>query len=198
MGLLRPKETAKMLGVTTTTLREWDKQGVLHPVRTSGNQRRFNEDEVKKLMGLREIRVVAIYGRVSSLDQKKDLRLQIQQMKTKYPDAEIYKDIRSGLKFDRKGFNQLLDSIQKKRISRVIITHNDRLARFSFDLLQKIFKDYGTKIEVINEPESLSPQEELVKDLISIITSFSARLYGLRSHKTKKIVNIVKKEMMMK
>lgn len=194
MRLLRPKETAKMLGVTTTTLREWDKQGVLHSIRTTGNQRRFHEDEVKKLMGIREIRVVAIYGRVSSYDQKKDLQLQIQQMRSKYPDAEIYKDIRSGLKFDRKGFCKLLNDIQKRRISIVVITHNDRLTRFGFDLLEKIFKGYGTEIDVINETKSLSLQEEMVKDLISIITSFSGRLYGMRSHKTKKIVSDAKKE----
>ena len=194
MRLLRPNETSKMLGVTTTTLRDMDKRGVLHPIRTSGNQRRFREDEVKELMGLREIRVVAIYGRVSSQDQKKDLKLQIQRLKHKYPEAEVYKDIRSGLKFNRNGFKSLLSNIQKRRISKVIITHKDRLTRFGFDLLELVFMDYGTEIEAIDESQESSPEEELVKDLISIITSFSARLYGLRSHKSKKLVDMVKKE----
>lgn len=196
MRLIRPSEAAKMLGVTLTTLRDMDKRGVLHPVRTQGNQRRFHEDEVKKLMGLREIRVPAIYARVSSHDQKKDLNRQIQKLHLRYPDAEEFKDIRSGLKFDRKGFNQLLDAVRCRRISVVAVTHKDRLARFGFDLLENIFKGYGTTIEVMEDEKDKneSLQEEMVKDLISIITSFSGRLYGMRSYKTKKLVDAVKKE----
>jgi len=195
MVLLRPKDAAKMLGVTTTTLRAMDKRGELLPVRTSGNQRRFNEDDVKKLMGIREVRVVAIYARVSSQGQKDDLKRQIELLKSKYIDAELYTDICSGLKFDRKGFEHLLQSVQSHRISKVVIVHKDRLARFGFDLLEKVFSGYGTVIEVIELDAQTSPQDELVKDLISIITSFSARLYGLRSHKTKKILSDIKKEL---
>ena len=199
MNLLRSKEAAKMLGVTVTTLRDMDKRGVLHTVRTQGNQRRFYEDEVKKLMGIREIRNPVIYARVSSYDQKGDLNRQILRLHLKYPDAEEFKDIRSGLKFDRSGLNHLLDAIRCRRVSVVCITHKDRLARFGFDLLENVFAGYGTKIEVIEDDDggnekNKSAQEEMIKDLISIITSFSDRLYGMRSHKKKRLVDIVKKE----
>lgn len=195
MRLLRPIEAAKMLGITTTTLRDMDRSGDVHPVRTRGNQRRFPEDEVKALMGIREIRVVAIYARVSSHDQKSDLKRQIECLRLEYPNAEEYMDIRSGLKFDRTGFNNLLDAVQAKRISLVVITHKDRLARFGYELLEKVFEANGTKIKALYDTQAQSPQEELVKDLISIITSFSARLYGLRSHKTKQLVTLLKKEL---
>jgi len=186
--LLRPKDASKRLGISVRTLQRMDKAGTLTVVRTPTNQRRIPESEVHRLMGLNQIRVPILYGRVSSQGQKDDLERQIQRLKQAYPDSELFFDIRSGLKFDRPGFLRVLEAVQEGRVSKVVVVYNDRLARFGVDLLRKIFKSYGTELEVLEVSMSGTPEEELAKDMISIITSFSARLYGLRSHKTKKII----------
>jgi len=187
--LLRPKEAAETLGISVRWLQEMDRDGKIKCIRTSGNRRRILLSEVNRLMGERNIRKVAVYARVSSQDQKEDLVKQKQLLLQNYPDADVYFDIRSGLKFDRKGFIELLKAVEQSRVSKVVVVHEDRLARFGIDLLRHIFLTYGTEIEILNNKEKGTPEEELAKDLITIITSFSARLYGLRSHKTKKLLH---------
>jgi putative resolvase len=129
---------------------------------------------------------------VSSIGQKGDLDRQIERLKSFSPESEIVADIRSGMKFERPGFIKLLDMVEDDNISTIYITHRDRLARFGFDLVKKICEIHGTEIVEIDGEEILSANEELTKDLISIITSFSARLYGLRSQKMKRILEEVK------
>lgn len=190
--LLRPRDAAKRLGISVRTLQRMDKAGTLTVVRTPTNQRRIPESEVHRLMGLNQIRVPILYGRVFSQGQKDDLERQIQRLKQAYPDAELFYDIRSGLKFDRPGFLRVLEAVQEGRVSKVVVAYEDRLARFGVDLLRKVFKSYGTELETLDVTPAGTPEEELAKDLISIITSFSARLYGLRSHKTKKLIAITR------
>lgn len=108
------------------------------------------------------------------------------------PESEAVSDIRSGMRFDRKGFMKLLEDIEEDRVSRIYITHKDRLARFGYDLVEKICEMHGTEIVITDGDDILSAHEELSRDLISIITSFSARLYGLRSNKLKRILKEVK------
>ncbi|EQD38305.1 DNA binding domain protein, excisionase family, partial [mine drainage metagenome] len=98
-------------------------------------------------------------------------------------------DIRSGLKFDRPGFRSLLQAVQERRVSRVVVVHEDRLARFGVDLLRQVFAAYGTTLEVMEPTPQETPEHELAQDLLAIITSFSARLYGLRSHKTQQLLS---------
>ena len=104
----------------------------------------------------------------------------------------MYSDIRSGLNLKRKDLLRLLDDVLSRKVSRIYVTYEDRLARFGFDLLSWVCGRYGTEIVVINSREAVSPQEEMVQDLIAIITSFSAKLYGLRSHKTRELLQSVK------
>jgi len=186
--LLRPKDAAKRLGISVKTIQRMDKVGTLKVVRTPNNRRRIPESEVHRLMGLNQIRVPVLYARVSTHSQKEDFERQIQHLKQTYPDTELFSDIRSGLKFDRPGFLKVLEAVQQNRVSKVVVIYEDRLARFGVDLLRKIFKSYGTELEVLETTLKGTPEEELAKDLITIITSFSARLYGLRSHKTKKLI----------
>lgn len=193
--LLSPKDAAKRLGLSVRTIQRMDKAGVLKVVRTVNNRRRIPESEVHRLMGLNEIRVPVLYGRVSSQAQKDDLERQTQRLKQTYPEAELFSDIRSGLKFDRPGFLQVLEAVQQHRVSKVVVVYEDRLARFGVDLLRKVFKSYGTELEILDVTPTGTPEEELAKDLISIVTSFSARLYGLRSHKTKKIIECTREVM---
>ncbi len=143
-------------------------------------------------MGEREIRSPILYARVSSHGQKDDLERQKERLLRAHPGAELRTDIRSGLKFDRPGFLALLKAVQQRRVSRVVVTDEDRLARFGVDLLRQVFAAYGTTLEVLEPKPKDAPEAELANDLIAIITTFSARLYGLRSHKTKKLLTVAR------
>ncbi len=121
---------------------------------------------------------------------------QIELIKTYAKEREweikILKDIGSGLREDRWNFQKLLKMVMNKEVSKVVIAYPDRLTRFGFKILEDFFKSYGTEIVVINKDEK-SPQEELVEDLITIISHFAGKLYGMRSHKYKKVVEGAKK-----
>ena len=190
------KEAKKLLGVTTRTIQRWDKQGKIKVVRTVGGRRRIPESEIKRILGLKEERVVVGYARVSSTTQKDDLERQKQLIcsyaKDKgYDKVQILSDVGSGLNEKRKGFLKLLDMVAEKKVSRVIIVYKDRLTRFGFETLRKMFQAFGTEIEVINSEEK--NQEELVEDLIIIVSHFAGKLYGMRSRKYKEVVEGVKK-----
>ena len=185
------KEASKLLGVTVRTIQRWDKAGKIRCVRTLGGKRRVPESEIKRILGIHEKRKIIGYARVSSHSQKDDLERQIELIR-RYAEErgweiEILKDISSGLKEDRRNFQKLLKMVMDKEISKVVIAYPDRLARFGFKTLEQFFKSYGTEIVVINREEK-TPQEELVEDLITIISHFAGKLYGMRSRKYKKVV----------
>jgi putative resolvase len=181
------KEAKKLLGVTTKTIQRWDREGKIRVVRTIGGRRRIPESEIKRILGVKEERVVVGYARVSSTTQKDDLERQKQLIhsyaKDKgYGEIQILSDVGSGLNENRKGFLRLLEMVTERKISRVIIVYGDRLTRFGFETLRKMFQAFGTAIEVINSEEK-THQEEVVEDLITIVSHFAGKLYGVRSHK---------------
>lgn len=190
------KEASKLLGVHIRTIQKWDKEGKIRCVRTVGGKRRVPESEIKRILGIHEKRKVVGYARVSSHTQKDDLGRQVELIKNhakeKGWEIEILKDIGSGLKEDRRNFQKLLNMVMNREVSKVIITYPDRLTRFGFKILEEFFKSYGTEIIVINKEEK-SPQEELVEDLITIISHFAGKLYGMRSHKYKRVVDGAKR-----
>jgi putative resolvase len=190
------KEAKRLLGVTTRTIQRWDKAGKIRVVRTIGGRRRIPESEIKRILGLKEEKVVVGYARVSSTTQKDDLERQKQLIhsyaKDKgYGNIQILSDVGSGINENRKSFLKLLDMVTSKKVSKVIIAYEDRLTRFGFKTLRKFFQVFGTEIEVINNEEK-TPNEELVEDLITIVSHFAGKLYGLRSHKYKEVVEGVK------
>jgi len=190
------KEASKLLGVTVRTIQRWDKEGKIRCVRTVGGKRRVPESEIKRILGIHEERKIVGYARVSSHTQKDNLERQIELIgryaKEKGWDIEILKDIGSGLKENRRNFQKLLRMVMNKEVSKVVIAYPDRLTRFGFKTLEEFFKSYGTEIVVINKEEK-SPQEELIEDLITIISHFAGKLYGMRSHKYKRVVEGAKK-----
>lgn len=191
------KEAKKLLGVTTWTIQKWDREGKIKCVRTIGGRRRIPESEIKRILGLKEERVVFGYARVSSTTQKDDLERQKQLLQNYakekgYGEIQVLTDIGSGLNENRKNFLKLLDIVAEGKVSKVIVAYEDRLTRFCFETLKKMFSKFGTTIEVINHEEK-TPQEELVEDLITIVSHFAGRLYGMRSHKYKEVVEGVKK-----
>jgi len=190
------KEAKKLLGVTTRTIQRWDKQGKIRVVRTIGGRRRIPESEIKRILGLKEERVVVGYARVSSTTKKDDLERQKQLIRSYaeekgYGEIEILSDVGSGLNERRKGFLKLLEMVAEGKISKVIIVCEDRLTIFGFETLRKMFQAFGTAIEVINS-EDKTPKE-LVEDLITIVSHFAGKLYGMRSHKYKEVVEGVRR-----
>jgi len=191
------KEAKKLLGVTTRTIQRWDKEGKIRVVRTVGGRRRIPESEIKRILGLKEERVVVGYARVSSTTQKDELERQKQLLhsyaKDKgYGEIQILSDVGSGLNEERKGFLELLEMVAERKVSKVIVAHKDRLTRFGFETLRKLFQAFGTEIEVIDS-EGKTPQEELVEDLMTIVSHFAGELYGMRSRKYKEVVGGVRK-----
>jgi len=190
------KEACELLGVHIKTLQKWDREGKIKCVRTIGGKRRVPESEIKQILGIKdkEQRKIIGYVRVSSNTQKDDLERQIDMIKSYARDlnwnVEILKDIGSGLNEKRKNYKKLLKMVINREVEKVIITYSDRLTRFGFETLKEFFKSYGTEIIVINK-KYRTPQEELVEDLITIISHFAGKLYGMRSHKYKKLTKTI-------
>ena len=183
------KEAASMLGVSGTTIILWENNNKINCFRTQGGHRRYSRKQILEYRGgadVSEVRTKYAYCRVSTRTQKEDLERQIQFFRNDYPDHKIITDIGSGLNFKRKGLNSILEHAQRGNVEEIVVTHKDRLCRFGFELIEKILQMCsGGKIVVLNQTND-SPQQELVNDLISIITVFSSRIYGLRSGSVKK------------
>ena len=184
---------SKLIGVTPQTLRNWEREGKLIPVKKSANGYRYYSEEqrVRLQHGNLQERKVIGYCRVSTSKQKDDLERQIENVKT-YCIAngyqfEIITDIGSGINYTKDGLNQLLDKVIAGEISKVVILYKDRLVRFGFELIEGICLRFGTYIEIIDNTEK-TQEQELVEDLIQIITVFSCRLQGKRSKKTRELI----------
>lgn len=182
---LKRSEVCRLLNICPKTLFQWTHSGKISYIKTKGGQYRYPK---KDIVAPEEntLKKNFCYCRVSTRGQSDDLQRQAEFFADRYPDHIIIRDIGSGLNFKRKGFQTLLDEAIKGNIGEIVVTHRDRLCRFSFDLLESILsKCSDGKIVVLHQRET-SPQQELITDLLSIITVFSSRLYGLRSHSIKK------------
>jgi predicted site-specific integrase-resolvase len=176
MVFINTRKACQQLGVHPNTLRAWDKAGKIKTMRTPGGIRMYDLASLET-----DTRIKVIYARVSSRGQKDDLKRQIEHLRTRYPGHELIEDIGSGLNFKRTGFNALLERIMSGGISEVVVAHKDRLCRFGYELFATIAGKYNCRIVVLDETQ-LSPQNELVQDIISILHVFSCRLYGLRKY----------------
>ena len=190
MFMIRLNEMAKRLNVSVKTLQRWDREGILVAKRTPTDRRYYTEDQYLEYIGssTKSKRKTIAYVRVSSANQKDDLRNQITFIRN-YVNAkgeildDVIEDIGSGLNYNRKHWNDLLlNQIPKGEIEKIYITYKDRFVRFGFDWFERFCNHYNCEIVVINNPDT-SPQKELVDDLISIIHIFSCRIYGLRKYK---------------
>jgi len=190
---------AKMIKRCSKTLQRWDKEGILKPEFKSPKGRRlYSHKQYLEYFNLNknETKKIIAYCRVSSSSQQNDLKSQINFVKEFMFNKgeiinEVYTDIGSGLNYKRKNFLKLIDEINQGLIKEIIIAHKDRLVRFGFELIEHICEENNVILTVIND-EKLSPNEEMSKDLISIIHVFSSRFYGLRKYK--KILNETCKE----
>lgn len=187
---------AKKVGVTVQSVRNWDKTGKVksHHVSESGH-RYYSQEQVNLYLGLYKPsdiqKKVVGYCRVSSQKQKDDLDRQVANMQT-YLMAngkpfEIITDIGSGINYKNKGLNSLIDMVTDSKVEKIVVLYKDRLVRFGFELIENICAKYDTAIEIVDNTDK-TEEQELVEDLIQIVTVFSCRLQGKRANKAKKII----------
>lgn len=189
-NLIDISDAAQRLGVTIATLRRWDASGKLKSVRTFGNHRRYRLDEIEALVN--QVEVVPpvqlkafIYCRVSTKKQQESGNLQRQQerliqycQENHYNVVTIYEEVASGLNDNRRELTKMFRNLNKVDV--IVVEYADRLARFGFSYLKEFAQSFNVKLEAIERAKKLQPNEEMVNDLVSIVTCFSARLYGAR------------------
>lgn len=194
--LIKIGEAAKLLGCSISTLRKWESSGELIPARkTAGGTRYYATAD---LLGLGDADAPTVcYARVSSHDQKADLDRQHAMLEAycaaKGWRSEVIKDLGSGMNYRKPGLNRLLEMILRKQMKRLVITHKDRLLRFGSELVFALCAHQQIEIVIIHKGEQPTFEEELAKDVLEIITVFSARLYGSRSKKNRDLIEAMKK-----
>lgn len=175
------RKASEIIGVHPNTLRAWEKNGKICAVRTNGGHRLYDVHRFIRECEESKPKSIICYARVSSRKQSDDLQRQIKVLRENYPDASIVSDISSGLNYKRRGLQSILERALQDDSIVLIITHKDRLTRFGFEIIETIIHKNDGKIVVLSE-DKLSPEEELTEDMLSIIHSFSSRLYGLRKY----------------
>ncbi|RVY23859.1 IS607 family transposase [Helicobacter pylori] len=182
---MKSKEVLKILKISRVTLCKYVKSGKIRVKQEPNGYYIYNDSDVYSLAGIEDGRLNVVYARVSTQKQKQDLQNQIENcisfMNAKGISVDsIYSDIKSGMSLDRKGFIELLNAVMAFKIKAVYISYKDRLARLSYELVEKLFSDYGTKIVIINQCESISLEQELFEDIMQTIHSFSMKMYSKR------------------
>lgn len=182
--LYTPRELAKFLGVTTETLKQWAEEGKIRFTKTSGGHRRYIYTKPINCTNQQcePSKKAYIYARVSSGKQKNDLERQVQSLQSKFPTHHVIKDIGSGINFKRKGLVSLLDQVISGNVSEVVVAHRDRLCRFGFEMFSFLFNRYNVSLQVLSDEDVEEPINTLAKDLLSIVTVFTARYYGARKY----------------
>lgn len=190
----KPNEFAKLINVSVRTLQRWDNEGTFTTFRTPTNRRYYTHNQYLAYVGTsskqeENKRKVIIYTRVSNRGQKDDLVNQVEFLK-QYANAKgiiidaVLEDIGSGLNYNRKKWNELLTMCRNGEVRQILVAHKDRFIRFGYNWFEDFLKSCGVELIVVNN-EKLSPEQELVQDLISITHVFSCRIYGLRKYKKK-------------
>ena len=193
-------EAAEVLGVSITTLRRWEAEGKLVADHTPGGHRRYDLAKLRPEQFRAEQdarRKTIAYARVSSHDQKDDLERQKQVLELYCARQgwtfEVVADLGSGMNYNKKGLKKLLSAIIDGSVGRLVISHKDRLLRFGAELVFAICEAKNVEVVILNQGEDTTFEEDLAKDVLEIITVFSARLYGSRSHKNQKLLDGVRK-----
>lgn len=191
--LLRVSRAAHELGLHPLTVRKWIKAGKIAAIRV-GNEARIPRSEIERLAGKTGGRVLVLYGRVSGHGQREDLDTQLQHLQAwaaterRGQETLVLSDIGSGLKASRKQLQRLLKLVCTDKVAEVAITYEDRLTRFGQDYLELLFESFGVTLTVLDPGAEKTPEQELTEDMLALLASFSGRLYGMRSHKQKDLL----------
>jgi len=180
MSYLKLKEAVQATGLHPNTLRKYADEGTIPAIRTPSGQRLFNIDA---FVGKQSQSEIVLYARVSSQKQQNDLERQIAYLRSKEPHAKLVTDIGSGLNFKRKGLKALLERCLQGDKLTIVVAHRDRLARFGFDLIEWLVEGNGGQIVVLSKSAHTSPSDEVVQDLLAVLSVFAARMHGLRKYR---------------
>ena len=189
------KTVTQILGITAQTLRNWDKEGKLKPSYVKSNGYRYYSEEsilayTQERKTKKNLNVIG-YARVSSKKQSDDLERQVNNLKeyisSKYENYEIISDIGSGINYNKPGLLKLIEKINRKEVDLIVVLYKDRLLRFGFELVEHFASLNNVKIEVLDKVDK-TQDEELVEDLVQIITVFSCKIQGKRKNKTKRML----------
>ena len=195
MKYFSAKTVTQILGVTAQTLRNWDKEGKLKPSYVKSNGYRYYSEELilaytQERKTKKNLNVIG-YARVSSKKQSNDLERQVNNLKeyisSKYENYEIISDIGSGINYNKPGLLKLIEKINRKEVDLIVVLYKDRLLRFGFELVEHFASINNVKIEVLDKVDK-TQDEELVEDLVQIITVFSCKIQGKRKNKTKRML----------
>lgn len=190
--LLTPEQVCTALNVSIQTLRLWDESGKLSAIRTVGNHRRYKQSDIYKFIGIDKSsevveESVALYSRVSSAEQKtkgdldrQNTRLTEYAAKKKYKVNYIFTEVGSGMNDSRAKLQQLMKLAIERKITKVVIEHKDRLIRFNFNILKVFFESHNVEVEYVEEVLPKSYEAELIEDMLSLMASFSAKIYNCR------------------
>ena len=190
------KTVTQILGVTAQTLRNWDREGKLKPSYVKSNGYRYYSEDLilsytQEKKTKKNLNIIG-YARVSSKEQSDDLERQVNNLKTyldtKNQNYEIITDIGSGINYKKPGLRKLIEKINKKEVDVIVVLYKDRLLRFGFELVEYFAELNNVKIEVLDKIDK-NQDQELVEDLVQIVTVFSSKLQGKRKKKTKEIIN---------
>lgn len=192
---MKSSKVLKILNISRQTLVKYVKNGDIRVVMQTNRQYDYNEEDVYRKAGLSENRVNVVYARVSTPKQKRYLENQAETL-INYCNAngvkvdKVYKDIASGMNFDRKQFRSMLEDVLNYRISSIYITYKDRFSRISFDMFERLFLEYNCKIIVINKTESTAEddEKEVFSDIISMLHCFAMKMYSRRRKKKMELI----------
>ena len=190
--LITVTKAAYQLGVTKKTLQEWDRSGKLSALRTAGGHRRYRQSDIEILQGIEPEELdrnkVVVYCRVSSQDQRQKGDLDRQKARLleyciakEYEVESVLVDVCSGMKAIRPQLKHLFKLVSEHKVNRVVVEHKDRLCRFMFDVFEAFFNSHGVEIECVEQVFPKSFENELVEDMLSLLSSFSSKIYGKRS-----------------
>jgi predicted site-specific integrase-resolvase len=187
MPFVKSNIAVKFYNVDDSTLRRWARNGKIKTEITNGNQWRYWIDSIESgdINSGSDIKPEFIcYARVSSVKQKADLQTQVTYLRQHYPTYTIITDIGSGINYKRPGFKRILEGVFRGTIKKVMVANRDRFSRFGFDLFEWIFQEHGATLESIQKGDT--DGQDIVTDLMEIITVFSARYYGKRKYSLQK------------
>ena len=192
---MKSSKVLKILNISRQTLVKYVKNGDIRVVMQANKQYDYNEEDVYRKAGLSENRVNVVYARVSTSKQKRDLENQAETL-INYCNAngvkvdKVYKDIASGMNFERKQFRSMLEDVLNYRISSIYITYKDRFSRISFDMFERLFLEYNCKIIVINKTESTTEddEKEIFSDIISMLHCFAMKMYSRRRKRKMELI----------
>jgi putative resolvase len=184
---------AHELGLHPFTVRKWIKAGKIQAIRV-GNEARVPRSEIERLAGKTAGRLIVLYGRVSGQGQKSDLETQLERLQA-WASREragkqtlLLSDIASGLSATRRHLHRLLQLVREDQVAEIVVTYPDRLTRFGQEYLQALFDSFGVMLTVLDPGENTTVEQELTDDMLALLASFSGRLYGMRSHKQKELL----------